>query len=89
MNGYGCRADKIYEMKGCVLQSTQWLLFVIWREWAWILEICSFFYMSYLLNGRQGIPKGQSKMDNPEKLATLGTQDENKRWTPLCENTHI
>jgi hypothetical protein len=41
--------------------------------------------MSYLLNGRQGIPKGQSKMDNPEKLATLGTQDENKRWTPLCE----
>ena len=45
--------------------------------------------MSDLLNGRQGIPKGQSKMDNPEKLATLGTQDENKRWTPLCENTHI
>ena len=45
--------------------------------------------MSYLLNDRQGIPKGQSKMDNPEKLATLGTQDENKRWTPLCENKHI
>ena len=39
------------------------------------------------------IPKGQSKMDNPEKLATQGTQYEDKkkkntqhnmRWTPLC-----
>ena len=45
--------------------------------------------MSYLLNDRQGIPKGQSKMNNPEKLATLGTQDEMKRWTALCENKHI
>ena len=26
----------------------------------------------------QRIPKGQSKMDNPEKLATYGTQDERK-----------
>jgi hypothetical protein len=77
------------KLKGCVLQSTQWLLFVIWREWAWILEICSFFDMSYLLNDRKGIPKGQSKMDNPDRLATLGTQDENKHCTPLCENKHI
>ena len=45
--------------------------------------------MSYLLNDRQGIPTRQSKMDNPDKLATLGTQDENKRWAPLCENKHI
>jgi hypothetical protein len=45
--------------------------------------------MSYLLNDRQGIPKGQSKMDSPEKLATLGTQDEIKRWTPLCENKQM
>ena len=29
-----------------------------------------------LLNKRQRIPKGQSKKDNPEKLATQGTQDE-------------
>ena len=28
---------------------------------------------------RQRIPKGQSKMDNPEKLATYGTQDEDKQ----------
>ena len=27
------------------------------------------------VNKRQRIPKGQSRMDNPEKLATLGTQD--------------
>ena len=26
-------------------------------------------------NKRQRIPTGQSKMDNPEKLTTLGTQD--------------
>ena len=25
------------------------------------------------------IPKGQSKMNNPEKLATYGTQDEEKQ----------
>jgi hypothetical protein len=40
-------------------------------------------------------PKGQSRMDNPEKLATLGTQDEDKQnnktkhnmcWTPLYPN---
>ena len=27
------------------------------------------------VNKRQRIPKGQSKMDNAEKLATQGTQD--------------
>jgi len=27
----------------------------------------------------QRIPKGQSKMDNPEKLATYGTQEEEKK----------
>ena len=32
-----------------------------------------------LLNNRQRIPKGQSKIDNPEKLATQGTQDEEKQ----------
>jgi hypothetical protein len=25
------------------------------------------------------VPKGQSRMDNPEKLVTLGTQDEDKK----------
>jgi hypothetical protein len=33
----------------------------------------------YNLNKRKKIPKGQSKMDNPEKLATEGTQDEKKQ----------
>ena len=33
------------------------------------------------LNKRQRKPKGQSKMDNPENLATQGTQDENKTKT--------
>jgi hypothetical protein len=27
----------------------------------------------------QRIPRGQSQMDNPEKLATWGTQDEDKQ----------
>ena len=34
---------------------------------------------SMLINKRQIIPKGQSKMDNPEKLARQGTQDEDKQ----------
>ena len=42
------------------------------------------------------IPKGQSKMDNLQNLATQGTQDENKTaktqrnmyWTPLHANKH-
>ena len=47
-----------------------------------------------LLNKRQRIPKRQSKMVNPEKLATQGTRDEEKHntiimcWTPLCVNKH-
>ena len=32
-----------------------------------------------IINKRYRIPKGQSKMDNPEKLATQGTQDEKKQ----------
>ena len=37
-----------------------------------------------LVNKRQRIPKGQSRMNNPEKLATWGTQNEEKQ----CKNTH-
>ena len=79
MNGYGCRADKIYEIEK-VFPSKYPMITICY------LKRMS---MSYLLNDRQGIPKGQSKMDNPDRLATLGTQDENKRWTPLCETKHI
>ena len=32
-----------------------------------------------LLNKRQIIPKGQTKMNTPEKLRTQGTQDEEKQ----------
>ena len=32
-----------------------------------------------MLNKRQRTPKGQSKLDNPEKLATQGTQNEDKQ----------
>ena len=35
------------------------------------------YYLS--LYKRQRKPKGQSKKDNPEKLATQGTQDEEKQ----------
>ena len=31
-----------------------------------------------VINKRQRIPKGQSNIDNPEKLATLGIQGEEK-----------
>ena len=35
------------------------------------------------------IPKGQYKMDNPEKLATLGTQDEDKQnKNTICVGNH-
>ena len=36
-------------------------------------------FLAYNLNKRQRIPKGQSNMDNPEKLALWGTQDEEKQ----------
>ena len=43
--------------------------------------VSSLFLLS--INERQRIPKGQSKMDNPEKLATQGatqgTQDKEKQ----------
>ena len=50
--------------------------------------VCILMNMS---NKRQSIPKGQFKMENPEKLATQDTQDENNKietqpnvcWTPL------
>ena len=41
--------------------------------------------------------RGQSKIDNPEKMATQGTEDEKKKkkttqhnicWTPLYANKH-
>ena len=60
-------------------------------------------YTGHRTNKCQRIPKGQSKKDNPEKLATQGTQDEEKqnnktttqyvldttiRWTPLYAYKH-
>jgi hypothetical protein len=44
-------------------------------------NVSSFFGLSVFdcpfgkINKRYRIPKGQSNMDNPKKLATLGTQD--------------
>jgi hypothetical protein len=51
---------------------------------------------SYLINVRVN-PKGQSRMDNPEKLGILGTQDEDKKKhttqfvmdTTICNKTQI
>ena len=50
--------------------------------------------MLQIVNKRQRIPKGQSQLDNPEKLVTYGTQDDVKQnkaqynmyWTPLYAN---
>ena len=42
-------------------------------------------YTRHRTNKCQRIPKGQSKMDNPEKLATQGTQDEEKqKHSTIC-----
>ena len=44
-----------------------------------------------MLTKSQRIPKGQSKMDNPEKLATYGTQDEekqSKKHNTICVGHH-
>ena len=49
-------------------------------------------YTRHRTNKRQRIPKGQSKIENPEKLTTQGTQDtgqinvreyrrDNQKWT--------
>ena len=48
--------------------------------------------MVHKINKRQRTPKGQSNMDNPEKLATYGTQDEekqNKHTTQYVLNTNM
>ena len=47
-------------------------------------------HYSVLDNERQRIPKGQSKMDNPEKLATSGGRktQHNMCWIPLYANKH-
>ena len=52
--------------------------------------------ISAIPNKRQKIPKGQLEMDISEKLATQGTQDDDKQttnttqynmcWTSLCAN---
>ena len=44
-----------------------------------MLSFDLFLYMSYLSYTRQRIPKVQLNIDNPEKLATQGTQDEDKQ----------
>ena len=59
-----------------------------------ILNLYGFNYV----NKRQRIPKGQSKMDNPDKLATQATQDKDKQNknttqyvldTLICKQTKI
>ena len=52
-----------------------------------------------IVNKRWRIPKGELKVDNPEKLATLDTQNTRRRqekrkaqhnmcWTPQCAKKH-
>ena len=44
-------------------------------------------YSFRTLNLRQRYPKGQSRMDNPEKLAPWGTYDTERRQTRQKHNT--
>ena len=49
------------------------------------------YYSGSKYNKRQRIPKGHSKMDNPEKFETQGTQDEgkqNKQHNIICVGHH-
>jgi len=39
------------------------------------------------VNKRQGTPKGQSKINNPDKLETLGSQDTGRRQTKQKHTT--
>ena len=39
-----------------------------------------------LLNKRQRILKGQLEMDNPQKLATYGTKDEEQQYKDTTRN---
>ena len=41
----------------------------------------------FVLNKRCRTPKGQYRIDNPEKLATYGTQDEEK-YNTICVESH-
>ena len=44
-----------------------------------VMVYMQFYQFESTINKRLRIPKGQSKMDNPEKLTIQGTQDEEKR----------
>ena len=53
----------------------------------------AFLNISVIVNKRQRIPMGQSKIDNPEKLATQDLEKQNRRkkqhnmcWTPIYTN---
>ena len=47
-------------------------------------NIIIYFSLTFNINKRQRIPQRQSIMDNPEKLATQGTQDEDKTQHNMC-----
>ena len=42
---------------------------------SYILTFIQYTTVTVVINTHQRKPKGQSKMNNPEKLAILGTQD--------------
>ena len=47
--------------------------------------------LSKVINKRQRIPKGQSKTENPEKLATQGTQDKTnlQKHNTICVGHNV
>ena len=66
---------------------------VVFQEWSTFLPFkhsdrqVLYFYLYHNTDKHLKKPKGQSRMDNPEKLATLGMQDAGCRQTKQTKNT--
>ena len=66
---------------------------VVFQEWSTFLPFkhndrqVLYFYLYHNTDKHLRKPKGQSRMDNPEKLATLDMQDAGCRQTKQTKNT--
>ena len=61
MNGYGCRADKIYEIERVCPSKYPMLTICFLKRMSMNFRNMFFFYMSYLLNDVKEYRKGNRK----------------------------